>query len=258
MINVSDANGVRTITLNHPESLNSLTEPLAEALLAAVKETQSNESVRCLIITGAGKAFCAGGNLKDFLGLETSKSDYIADAMERLYNPIVDLLYGLEIPVLTAVNGPAIGAGFGLALNADFVFANRSAFFSLPFVPMLGVVPDNGSSWLLANTLGYQKALGLMLSGDKLTAEDAMASGLVYRCTEDGSVLEEATAFAQTLAALPKDASARAKKMLRAAAKNSFSEQLDVEKEHQTVCFGGADFEEGLKAFTERRKPNFS
>jgi 2-(1,2-epoxy-1,2-dihydrophenyl)acetyl-CoA isomerase len=258
LIDISDNGAVRTLTLDDPASLNSLSEALATQLSAALSAAQQDAQVRCVVLTGRGKAFCAGGNLKDFMREEERLDHYIGRAIRKLYGPLALQLRDFGKPLLTALNGPAIGAGAGLALNADLVLATRSAYFSLPFVPVLGAVPDMGVSWLLPRRLGYARALGYALTGERLTAAEAVAAGLIWQCVEDDRFAAAVDAAAAKLAALPLQAVRRTRQALAQAHGNSLEQQLELEAELQATSFGSAEFREGLAAFKAHRAPDFT
>jgi 2-(1,2-epoxy-1,2-dihydrophenyl)acetyl-CoA isomerase len=198
------------------------------------------------------------GSLKDFMKLDEPPGQYIRRVIRHLYAPLALKIYQMPKLVVTAVNGPAIGAGVGLALLGDLVFATQSAYFSLPFVPALGVVPDMGTTWLVPRLLGYSRALGYALTGEKLAAAEAMAAGLIWRCIPDADFHEAVQAQTKALAALPVAAVQRTKRAFQQAHINSFDEQLKLEAELQSASFDGPEFQEGLAAFRERRAPDFT
>lgn len=257
LIDVRDSGAVRTLTLNDPASLNSLSEALANRLASALREAERNDDVRCVVLTGSGKAFSAGGNLKDFTQLSEPPGQYIGRAIRELYGPLAQQIHHFPKPVLCALNGPAIGAGAGLALCADLVIATHAAYFSLPFVPALGVVPDMALSWLLPRLLGYPRALGYALTGDKLPAFDAASAGLIWQCVDEAEYAATVDATAAQLAALPRQAVLRTRQAFRQAHANTLEQQLELEAQLQSASFGSAAFREGLAAFGERRRPDF-
>ena len=257
MIEVSDNGHVRTIALNDPASFNSITEESANALLDALRAAVADPQIRAVLLTGNGKFFCAGGNLKNFMAQEGPLDDYVNQAIENTYNPLAEYMMAMPIPVVSAINGPAIGAGVGLGLNADIVLASKSAYFSLPFVPKLGVVPDMGCSWLVTRGLNYNQALALFLTGEALTAEDAARSGMIWKCVDDSDLMAEASTLAANLAKLSPAAIRRTKHALRSACESNFASQLKLEQQLQTVSFGGNAFQEGLRSFKERREADF-
>lgn len=258
LITVSDDNGVRTVCLNAPGSLNSLGEELTRQLFDAMRAAEADTEVRCVVLTGSGKLFCSGGNLKEFMAVETPLDEYINGVMEDLYNPLANFLEQMKKPLITAVNGPAIGAGVGLALNADIVVMARSAFFALPFVPRLAVLPDMGATWLLTRGLGYNRALAYVLTGEKLSAQVAVEAGLVWAVVEDDLLAGHVETLARSISRLPLAAIDTAKRALGSACQNTLAEQLEVERTLQTQRFGSASFREGLAAFAEKRDPDFT
>lgn len=257
-IEVSDDQAVRQLCLNDPASLNSLSEGLATELSRRLADAQADSGVRAVVLTGKGKTFCSGGNLKEFLQVSEPLDDYIQRLITELYTPLALQIRNFPKPIITALNGPAIGAGVGLALGSDMVFAAQSAYFALPFVPALGVVPDMGSSWLVPRALGYNRALALALTGEKFSAEQAQAAGMIWKCLPDAELEPTVRAVAAKLAALPQQAMLRTKAAFSQAHENSFARQLDLECVLQTASFGGAEFQEGLAAFKQRRAPDFS
>lgn len=257
MIDFTDHDDVRVIELNDPGSFNAISESLVAALREVLDDAVDNSHTRAVILTSSGKLFSAGGNLKNFMAQDEPMDEYINKAMETVYNPFGRFLRNFPLPMICAVNGPAIGAGVGLALSCDIVLAAKSAYFSLPFVPKLGVVPDMGSSWLISQSLSYQQALALTLTGEPFSAEDAAKSGMIWRCCDDDQVRESALTIAKQLAKTSPAAIRRSRQLLRAASRNMYSEQLELERELQTESFGGRAFQEGLSAFAERREPDF-
>lgn len=257
LVECSDKAAVRTLILNDPGSFNSLSENLAKQLFEQLRLAEADQAVRVVVITGAGKLFCAGGNLKDFAAVTEPLDSYISRLMAELYNPLALFIHTMKTVVVSAVNGPAIGAGVGLALNADLVLMSEQSYFSLPFIPHLAVVPDMGSSWFLARGLGYSRAMGLALTGDKLSAADALAAGLIWRCVDAESFSAQVATTAEKLASLSSGAIAATRTQLASAQANDFSTQLTLERELQTERFGSADFAEGLNAFFEKRTPDF-
>jgi 2-(1,2-epoxy-1,2-dihydrophenyl)acetyl-CoA isomerase len=257
-IQVADEAGVRRLCLDDVASLNSLSEALAIELLALFKAADEDGSVRAVLLTGKGKTFCSGGNLKEFMQVTGPLDAYIGRLMRDLYNPLALTIRNLTKPVIVAMNGAAIGAGVGLALSGDLVFAARSSYFMLPFVPALGVVPDMGSSWLMPRLLGYGKALGFALTGERLSADQAQAAGLIWKCLPEEELEATAKAAANKLAALPQQAVQRTKLAFARSHQQTFAEQLELEREMQMASFAGTEFLEGLRAFKERRAPDFN
>lgn len=256
-IQIMNREGVCVLTLDHVESRNSLSEELARELLTALASAATDPSVYSVLLTGRGKAFCAGGNLKQFAGADEPLNRYVGRMIRELYTPLALAMHRFDKPMIAAVNGAAVGAGVGLALCADIVLAASSAYFVLPFVPALGAVPDMGTSWLVPRLIGQPRALGLLLTGDRLSADDAQAAGLIWKTVADTELESAALTLAKSLGVLPADAARRTKLAIAAARHNSFEEQLELERELQMSSFGSDEFREGLTAFRQGRRPNF-
>jgi 2-(1,2-epoxy-1,2-dihydrophenyl)acetyl-CoA isomerase len=256
-VQIVNRDGVSIHALDDLGSRNSLSEELARELLAGLASAAADPAVQSILLTGRGKAFCAGGNLKQFAGVHEPLDEYVGRMIRELYSPLALAVYKCAKPVIAAVNGAAVGAGVGLALCADVVVAARSAYFVLPFVPALGAVPDMGTSWLVPRLIGPARSIGLLLTGERLSADDAEAAGLIWRTVADGELEGTALAIAKGFGALPMGAVRRTKMALAAAHHNSFDEQLELERELQMTSFGSAQLREGLSAFLEGRAPNF-
>jgi 2-(1,2-epoxy-1,2-dihydrophenyl)acetyl-CoA isomerase len=244
--------GVMTITLNRPEVLNAFDSAMHEAFRAALEEAQEPE-VRAVVLTGAGRGFCVGQDLNEF---KEAAGD-IGERLRSTYNPNVLALWGLEKPVIAAVNGPAAGAGLSLACACDLRLAVSSATFVPAFIG-IGLVPDTGATYLIERLLGYSRAFEWLCSGRRLSAADAHAWGLVAEVVGDGRLSERAADVAATLAALPTRALGMTKRLLQRAALSSLDEQLELEAELQAEAAGSEDFREGVNAFLEKREPRFT
>jgi 2-(1,2-epoxy-1,2-dihydrophenyl)acetyl-CoA isomerase len=244
--------GVMTITLNRPEVLNAFDSAMHEAFRAALEEGQAPE-VRAVVLTGAGRGFCVGQDLNEF---KEAAGD-IGERLRSTYNPNVLALWGLEKPVIAAVNGPAAGAGLSLACACDLRLAVSSATFVPAFIG-IGLVPDTGATYLIERLLGYSRAFEWLCSGRRLSAADAHAWGLVAEVVGDGRLSERAADVAATLAALPTRALGMTKRLLQRAALSSLDEQLELEAELQAEAAGSEDFREGVNAFLEKREPRFT
>jgi 2-(1,2-epoxy-1,2-dihydrophenyl)acetyl-CoA isomerase len=255
--------GVATLTLNEGDKLNPLTEPMRLGWLAGLQRVRDDTSIRALIVTAAGRGFCVGADLLDFqrrageVQADDSLGRYVGRMMDDTGNPIAQGMRTLPVPVVCAVNGAAAGGGFGLALAGDIVIAARSAYFYLPFVPALGIVPDMGAVWSATRAVGRARALGLTLTGHKLSAAQAAEWGLIWACVDDGLLQSEARQLAVQLAALPAHAIEEARALFAAAEHNSFAQQLKLERDRQELLIDGDSFAEGLRAFAARRKPAF-
>jgi 2-(1,2-epoxy-1,2-dihydrophenyl)acetyl-CoA isomerase len=244
--------GVMTITLNRPEVLNAFDSAMHEAFRAALEEAQAPE-VRAVVLTGAGRGFCVGQDLNEF---KEAAGD-IGERLRSTYNPNVLALWGLEKPVIAAVNGPAAGAGLSLACACDLRLAVSSATFVPAFIG-IGLVPDTGATYLIERLLGYSRAFEWLCSGRRLSAADAHAWGLVAEVVGDGRLSERAADVAATLAALPTRALGMTKRLLQRAALSTLDEQLELEAELQAEAARSEDFREGVNAFLEKREPRFT
>ncbi|BCP65151.1 enoyl-CoA hydratase/isomerase family protein [Thermus thermophilus] len=243
--------GVLVLTLNRPEKLNAITGELLDALYAALKEGEEDREVRALLLTGAGRAFSAGQDLTEF---GDRKPDY--EAHLRRYNRVVEALSGLEKPLVVAVNGVAAGAGMSLALWGDLRLAAVGASFTTAFVK-IGLVPDSGLSFLLPRLVGLAKAQELLLLSPRLSAEEALALGLVHRVVPAEKLMEEALSLAKELAQGPTRAYALTKKLLLETYRLSLTEALALEAVLQGQAGQTQDHEEGVRAFREKRPPRF-
>lgn len=254
------SDGILTLTLNLPHKLNPIAKELQLALRDALARVAEDRGVRAVVLTGAGKAFCVGADLGALRQTEaggTSLGDETAEWMQSLSNPLISTLRSLPVPVVCAVNGPAAGAGVGIALACDLVLAGRSAYFYLPFLPKLGIVPDLGCTWFLPRLVGPARAMGLALLDDKLDAERAAQWGLIWACIDDDRLLLEAGQLAQRLASLPAHAVLEARHAFEHASRHTLPEQLHYESERQRELINKPDFAEGVSAFLAKRAPEF-
>lgn len=256
--------GVAVATLNEGDRMNPLTEAVQAGLKDAIARVHEDRSIRAMVLTGNGRGFCAGADLKDFsrrageLSAGDSLGGYVGRMMEDSGNPILHGLRNLPVPLVCALNGVAAGGGVGIALAGDVVVAARSASFYLSFVPALGIVPDMAATWALLRSVGRARTMGMALKGDKLTAEKAAAWGAIWACVDDEQLLPEAMAIAHQLAELPGHAIGETRALLDAAEGNTLDQQLRFERERQAALIDGASFAEGVQAFVQRRKPVFS
>jgi 2-(1,2-epoxy-1,2-dihydrophenyl)acetyl-CoA isomerase len=254
---VGQTGAVRTLTLNRPAALNSFTSAMHAELMAALNAAAADETVRCVVITGAGRGFCAGQDLNE-PGMAPAPGQVpdIGGVIERHYRPLALRLQSLPVPVIAAVNGVAAGAGANLALNCDMVLAARSASFIQAF-SKIGLIPDAGGTWLLPRLVGRARALGLALTGDKLGAEEAEHIGLIWKCVDDALLAEQAAALAARLAALPSRALVVTRQALDAAQQLGYDAALQSEARLQGELGRAHDFAEGVAAFQAKRAPNF-
>lgn len=252
-----DAEGIATLTLNIPDKLNPLTESLQHAFRAALASVRVDPEVRTLVLTGAGRAFSVGADLSS-VDIDQAALHRAADLLEQVTNALALELHTMPVPVLAAVNGPAAGGGAGLALAADVVIAARSAYFYLPFMPALGIVPDLGTSWVLPRAVGRARSLGLTLLGTRLSAEQASQWGLIWDCVEDSALPDEARKLAHQLAQLPRHGAPELRALHAASAANDLPAQLAYEAARQRQLITSEAFAEGVRAFREKRPPSFN
>jgi len=253
-LRVEIADRVATVTLDRPEALNALTVSLKEELLRTCVDLAGDPTVRAIVLTGAGRAFCAGQDLRERLQPDAAPLD--VELRER-YNPLILAMRRLEKPIVGAINGIAAGAGASLAFACDVRVAAEGASFLLAF-GRLGLVPDSGATWLLPRLVGAAKAAELILAGTALSAGDAERLGLVAKVVPAESVVEEAQGVARRLADLAPQALALTKRALEAAWMSSLEEQLELEAELQGIAGATGDHAEGLAAFLEKRPPRFT
>ena len=246
--------GYALITLNRPDKLNSFTEEMHGRLAEALDRVQS-EGQRALVLTGAGRGFCAGQDLSD-RSFPTGESPDLGATLDRLYNPLVRKIRALELPVICAVNGVAAGAGANVALACDIVLAARSAKFIQAFAK-IGLVPDGGGTWSLTRLVGEARAKALAMTAQPLSAEQAAAWGLIWQVVEDSELLQAAEALAADFASAPTRGLALTKQAIQAASTNSMDAQLDLERDLQRQAGRTQDYREGVAAFLEKRPPKF-
>ena len=246
--------GYALITLNRPDKLNSFTEEMHGRLAEALDRVQS-EGQRALVLTGAGRGFCAGQDLSD-RSFPTGESRDLGATLDRLYNPLVRKIRALELPVICAVNGVAAGAGANVALACDIVLAARSAKFIQAFAK-IGLVPDGGGTWSLTRLVGEARAKALAMTAQPLSAEQAAAWGLIWQVVDDSELLQAAEALAADFASAPTRGLALTKQAIQAASTNSMDAQLDLERDLQRQAGRTQDYREGVAAFLEKRQPKF-
>ena len=251
---------VALITLNRPQALNSFTRAMHQELWAAFDKIEADKSVRALVITGAGRGFCAGADLAEFdfaPGPDLIKRADPGPVIEQAFNPTVRKLQALRVPTVAAVNGVAAGAGASLAMTCDLAIAAPGASFIQAF-SKIGLVPDAGGTWFLVKRLGLARALGCAMLGDKLSAKDAKEQGMIWDVAPEGEdCVEVALNLAQRLATMPTKALVETRRLLRAAASNELDAQLDAERNTQSALGKTHDYIEGVTAFLQKRPAQF-
>ena len=248
--------GLAKLTFNRPDRLNSFNAAMHAEVRQAFKLINESQDIRCLLLTGNGRGFCAG---QDLSGRDVSVGEEAPDlsaSIEKNYNPLVRNITGLGMPVVCAVNGVAAGAGANIALACDLVLAAKSASFIQSF-NKLGLVPDSGGTWVLPKLVGQARAMRLCLLGEKVSAESALEMGMIAQVCDDQSLLEEATTLAIELAKAPTMGLGLIKQAIHASASNSFEQQLLLEQEYQGIAGRSDDYREGVAAFMEKRQANF-
>lgn len=255
-IKLDIVNHVATLTLNRPERLNSMPPAMADEIREAL-DYLPVLGARALLITGEGRGFCSGADLGgDRMASAVGGGANSRKALRNHYNPMLLALANLDIPVVTAVNGPAAGVGCSFALSGDFTLVGKSGYFLQAFVN-IGLVPDGGSSWLLPRLVGVPRALQMMMLGEKISGEQAADWGMVYKCVDDADLLAEAKALATRLASGPTVSLGTMRKILRAGLSQGYSETLDAEAMGQFIAGNSEDAVEGVLAFQEKRKTAF-
>ena len=242
---------VLTLMLNRPERLNALSTELLVDLTEALEDGVA-AGARAVLITATGRAFCSGADLAGDGGISAD----LGETLETYYHPLFERLANLDIPVVSAINGPAVGAGAALALAADIVVMARAAYFQLGFVNV-GLVPDAGATWLIAKSAGRAKALEMALLGERLSAEEARDAGLVARVVDDAALESEGLAIARRLAEGPTISVGLIRKQVAAALNATLPETMAIEAKHQTLAGRTSDFREGVMAFLNKRAPQF-
>lgn len=261
-IHISRIGAVGRIAINRPQTMNALRESTFRGLQSAVAELAADPSVRALLLAGTGRAFCSGADLSDPMMGTNLPADQRPDAcrqtLDTIMNAAIRAIRTAPVPTVTAVNGVAAGGGVGLALTADMVIAARSARFVVAFTPKLGLIPDLGTSWHLARHLGRARALGVVLSGEAIDAEAAARMGLIWKAVADDALEQEALALAERLASGPIAAQLRARALIDTAFDQDFNAQLDAERDAQASLVAGEEPSEAVRAFLEKRAPNFA
>ncbi|HQF27596.1 MAG TPA: 2-(1,2-epoxy-1,2-dihydrophenyl)acetyl-CoA isomerase PaaG [Bacteroidia bacterium] len=246
-------NGIGIIRLNRPDKFNSFNREMALALQSVLDAFAGDKSVRAVLITAEGKAFCAGQDLAE--AIDTSGPG-IQTIVREHYNPVIKKIRAIEKPVVCAVNGVAAGAGANIALACDIVIAGASASFIQAF-SKIGLVPDSGGTFFLPRIIGFQRAAALMMLGDKVSASDALQMGMIYKVCDDAHLTAESMAIATTLSNMPTKGIALTKQLLNDSMTNTLDAQLDREEIIQAAAGNTYDYQEGVNAFLEKRKPIF-
>jgi 2-(1,2-epoxy-1,2-dihydrophenyl)acetyl-CoA isomerase len=246
-------NQVATLTLNRPEKYHSFVREMALDLQEKLEVCKNDNNIRAIVITGSGKAFCAGQDLGE-------ATDPNGPALQKIvnehYNPIIRQIRNIEKPIIAAVNGVAAGAGASIALCCDIIIAKESAVFVQAF-SKIGLVPDSGATFFLPRLVGLQKATALMMNADPITATEAEKLGMIYKVVEESKFEEEIKSFSEKLAKMPTKGIGLTKKLLNQSINNSLEQQLNEEEIAQTIAGKTNDYKEGVSAFLEKRKPNF-
>jgi 2-(1,2-epoxy-1,2-dihydrophenyl)acetyl-CoA isomerase len=251
--------GVLTLTLNRPKRLNAMNNPLIEAMNRELARARDDAGIRAVLLTGTGRAFCAGADLVGGGPIDSRASappDLGAD-MERIFNPMIRAMRELPKPIVGAINGVAAGGGANLALACDIILAARSARFDQAFV-RISLMPDLGGTWFLPHTVGDARARALAMLGSSLLADEAERMGMVWQVMEDAALMGEATKLARRLAAGPTLSYASIKRAINLAATNTLDQQLDLERDSQKALGQSADFREGVAAFLAKRPAQFT
>lgn len=251
----NDSNGVCTLILNRPEVFNSFNKPMAMALQQELRHCEEDDEVRAIVLTGNGKAFCAGQDLAEILD-QSPDSPELQEIVREHYNPIILQLRTIEKPIIAAVNGVAAGAGANIALACDIVVAKNSASFIQAF-SKIGLIPDSAGTFFLPRLIGFQKAAALMMTADKVEAKDAEAMNMIYRAVSDEQFEEEVNKLAHKLANMPTKGIGLTKRALNASMINNLQTQLKLEEELQSEAGMTHDYQEGVNAFMEKRAPHF-
>jgi 2-(1,2-epoxy-1,2-dihydrophenyl)acetyl-CoA isomerase len=248
--------GVATLTLNRPEKLNAFNDAMHLELREALARAADDDTVRALLLTGAGRGFCAGQDLSDRKFNPAEGARDLGATVDQFYNPLVRTLRALPKPVVAAVNGVAAGAGCNIALACDIVLAARSASFLQAFA-RIGIVPDSGGTFFLPRLVGHARAMALALLAEPVSAERAVEIGLIWQCHKDATLMPEATALARHLSVQPTKGLGLIKQALNASFDNDLDRQLDLERNLQRMAGRTEDYREGIAAFLEKRKADF-
>ena len=251
-VTYSAVDGVATLTLNRPESLNAMNTELMTGISEAMAQVNDDKSVRVVVVTGAGRGFCAGADLANTADADDPGNESMGD----VFNPAMRAIHASPVPTVARVNGATAGGGFGLALACDIAIAASSAFFVATFGPRLGIVPDLGTTWTLPRALGRSRALGISMLGDRIPAQTAESWGLIWKSVPDDELDAEVDRVTARLKVTSAEAMIRIRQSIDTAPNNDFSEQLDLEMHHQGVLIP-KNMGEGAAAFMEKREPLF-
>ncbi|MFI8011744.1 2-(1,2-epoxy-1,2-dihydrophenyl)acetyl-CoA isomerase PaaG [Acinetobacter sp. ABJ_C4_1] len=251
-----EKNGVGYLTFNRPKALNSFNVDMHREVAEVLNQWTKNPDVRCVVISGEGRGFCAGQDLGDRVVDPNAEAPDLGYSIETYYNPLIKTIVNMPKPVICAVNGVAAGAGANIALACDLVIAAKSANFVQAFC-RLGLVPDSAGTWFLPRAVGHARAMGLALLGDKLPAETAKEWGMIWDVVEDAELKEKVTELAERLAKQPTFGLSLIKKAIHQSSNNTFEEQMLLERDLQRIAGRSEDYREGVQAFMNKREPNF-
>lgn len=251
---VEEKNAVGYLTLNRPKQLNSFNEVMHKEVSSVLKAWSKDSTIRAVVLSAEGRGFCAGQDLGDRAVAPNADAPDLGLSIETYYNPLIKLITDMPKPVICAVNGVAAGAGANIALACDLVLAAKSASFIQVFC-RLGLVPDSGGTWFLPRVVGRARAMGLAMLGDKLSAEQAMAWGMIWQVVEDDALRSEASKLAENLASQPTYGLSLIKKAINVSADNNLEDQLILERDLQRLAGRSADYKEGVQAFMQKRTP---
>ncbi|NLH03243.1 2-(1,2-epoxy-1,2-dihydrophenyl)acetyl-CoA isomerase PaaG [Acinetobacter baumannii] len=251
-----EKNGVGYLTFNRPKALNSFNVDMHREVAEVLNQWTKNSDVRCVVISGEGRGFCAGQDLGDRVVDPNAEAPDLGYSIETYYNPLIKTIVNMPKPVICAVNGVAAGAGANIALACDLVIAAKSANFVQAFC-RLGLVPDSAGTWFLPRAVGHARAMGLALLGDKLPAETAKEWGMIWDVVEDAELKTKVTELAERLAKQPTFGLSLIKKAIHQSSNNTFEEQMLLERDLQRIAGRSEDYREGVQAFMNKREPNF-
>ncbi|WP_044101507.1 2-(1,2-epoxy-1,2-dihydrophenyl)acetyl-CoA isomerase PaaG [Acinetobacter pittii] len=251
-----EKNGVGYLTFNRPKALNSFNVDMHREVAEVLNLWTKNPDVRCVVISGEGRGFCAGQDLGDHVVDPNAEAPDLGYSIETYYNPLIKTIVNIPKPVICAVNGVAAGAGANIALACDLVIAAKSANFVQAFC-RLGLVPDSAGTWFLPRAVGHARAMGLTLLGDKLPAETAKEWGMIWDVVEDAELKTKVTELAERLAKQPTFGLSLIKKAIHQSSNNTFDEQMLLERDLQRIAGRSEDYREGVQAFMNKREPNF-